>query len=59
MILLHGFAQNSRMWRPLMAELGKTRLVIAPDLRGFSDSAKPTCCYDKKSMAQDIHAVGK
>src|SRR5262245_11869099 len=56
-ILLHGYTQNSHMWRPLMAELGKTRLVIAPDLRGFGDSAKPACCYDKKSMAQDIHAL--
>jgi pimeloyl-ACP methyl ester carboxylesterase len=56
-ILLHGYAQNSHMWRPLMAELGKTRRVIAPDLRGFGDSAKPACCYDKKSMAQDIHAL--
>ena len=34
-LLLHGYAQNSHMWRPLMAELGKTRTVIAPDLRGF------------------------
>ena len=59
MILLHGYAQNSHMWRPLMAELGKTRLVIAPDLRGFGDSAKPACCYDKKSMAQDIHALAQ
>jgi pimeloyl-ACP methyl ester carboxylesterase len=58
-ILLHGYAQNSHMWRPLMAELGKTRLVIAPDLRGFGDSAKPACCYDKKSMAQDIHALAQ
>ena len=52
-ILLHGYAQNSHMWRPLMAELGKIRLVIAPDLRGFGDSAKPACSYDKKSMAQE------
>jgi pimeloyl-ACP methyl ester carboxylesterase len=58
-ILLHGYAQNSHMWRPLMTELGKTRLVIAPDLRGFGDSAKPACCYDKKSMAQDIHALAQ
>ena len=34
-ILLHGYAQNSHMWRPLMAELAKTHRVIAPDLRGF------------------------
>src|SRR5262245_6339645 len=31
-ILIHGYAQNSHMWRPLMIELGKTHRVIAPDL---------------------------
>jgi pimeloyl-ACP methyl ester carboxylesterase len=56
-ILLHGYAQNSHMWRPLIAELAKTRTVIAPDLRGFGKSAKPVGGYDKKSMAQDIHAL--
>ena len=39
-ILLHGYAQNSHMWRPLMKELAKTHLVIAPDLRGFGDTTK-------------------
>jgi pimeloyl-ACP methyl ester carboxylesterase len=56
-VLLHGYAQNSHMWRPLMAELAKTHLVIAPDLRGFGESAKPDSGYDKKSMAQDVHAL--
>jgi pimeloyl-ACP methyl ester carboxylesterase len=56
-VLLHGYAQNSRMWRPLIAELAKTRTVIAPDLRGFGQSAKPPQGYDKKTMAQDIHAL--
>jgi pimeloyl-ACP methyl ester carboxylesterase len=63
-ILLHGYAQNSHMWRPLIAELGKTNRVIAPDLRGFGQSSKPAngydkppTGYDKKSMAQDIHAL--
>ena len=56
-ILLHGFAQTSRMWRPLMNELAKTRTVIAPDLRGFGASSKPVNGYDKKAMAQDIHAL--
>jgi pimeloyl-ACP methyl ester carboxylesterase len=58
-ILLHGYAQNSHMWRPLMAELGKTHRVIAPDLRGFGDTAKPETGYDKKTMAQDVHALVK
>jgi pimeloyl-ACP methyl ester carboxylesterase len=56
-ILLHGYAQNSQMWRPLIAELAKTNTVIAPDLRGFGQSAKPAGGYDKKTMAQDIHAL--
>ncbi|HET6889519.1 MAG TPA: alpha/beta hydrolase [Pyrinomonadaceae bacterium] len=56
-ILLHGYAQNSHMWRPLMVELAKTRLVIAPDLRGFGQSSKPSGGYDKKTMAQDIHGL--
>jgi len=56
-ILLHGYAQNSHMWRPLIAELAKTKLVIAPDLRGFGQSSKPEGGYEKKLMAQDIHAL--
>jgi pimeloyl-ACP methyl ester carboxylesterase len=56
-ILLHGYAQNSHMWRPLIAELAKTRTVIAPDLRGFGQSAKQPSGYGKKTMAQDIRAL--
>jgi pimeloyl-ACP methyl ester carboxylesterase len=56
-ILLHGYAQNSHMWRPLIPELAKTHMVIAPDLRGFGESSKPEGGYDKKTMAQDIHAL--
>ena len=56
-ILLHGYAQNSHMWRPLITQLAKSHTVIAPDLRGFGQSSKPMTGYDKKSMAQDIHAL--
>src|SRR5712691_11703754 len=56
-LLLHGYAETSRMWRPLMVELAKTRMVVAPDLRGFGQSSKPISGYDKKTMAQDIHAL--
>ena len=56
-VLLHGYAQNSHMWRPLIPELSKTHTVIAPDLRGFGDSSKPAGGYDKKTMAQDIRAL--
>ena len=45
-ILLHGYAQNSHMWRPLIAELAQTHTVIAPDLRGFGQSGRPETGYD-------------
>ena len=45
MYLLHGYAQTSHMWRPLIAELAKARTVIAPDLRGIGRSAKPPQGY--------------
>src|SRR6478752_4441562 len=56
-VLLHGFAQTSHMWRPLIAQLAQRHTVIAPDLRGFGASAKPGSGYDKKTMAEDIHAL--
>jgi pimeloyl-ACP methyl ester carboxylesterase/uncharacterized RmlC-like cupin family protein len=56
-ILLHGYAQTSQMWRPLIAQLAKTHTVIAPDLRGFGRSSTPERGYDRKTMAQDIHAL--
>jgi pimeloyl-ACP methyl ester carboxylesterase len=56
-ILLHGYAENSHMWRPLMVELTKSHTVIAPDLPGFGQSSRPMTGYDKKTMAQDIHAL--
>jgi pimeloyl-ACP methyl ester carboxylesterase len=56
-LLLHGYAETSHMWRPLMVELAKTHTVIAPDLRGFGQSSKPRNGYDKKTLAQDVHAL--
>jgi pimeloyl-ACP methyl ester carboxylesterase len=56
-VLLHGYAQTSHMWRPLIAELANTNTVIAPDLRGFGKSAKPPGGYDKITMARDVHAL--
>src|SRR5258706_15978358 len=40
-ILLHGYAETSRMWRPIMPLLAKRFTVIAPDLPGIGDSAIP------------------
>jgi pimeloyl-ACP methyl ester carboxylesterase len=58
-VLLHGFAETSHMWLPLMAKLAETHTVIAPDLRGFGESSTPEDGYTKKAMAQDIRALLK
>jgi pimeloyl-ACP methyl ester carboxylesterase len=56
-VLLHGYAESSHMWLPLMAELAKTHTVIAPDMRGAGRSSVPEGGYTKVAMAQDIHAL--
>jgi len=56
-ILLHGFAETSHMWLPLMRELARDHTVIAPDLRGAGESDTPPDGYTKAAMARDIHAL--
>jgi pimeloyl-ACP methyl ester carboxylesterase len=56
-VLLHGYAQTSHMWRPLMAKLADTHTVISPDMRGAGQSSTPADGYTKAAMAQDIHAL--
>lgn len=56
-ILLHGYAETSRMWVPLIKQLAKTHLVIAPDLRGAGSSDAPEAGYAKVDLAKDIHAL--
>jgi pimeloyl-ACP methyl ester carboxylesterase len=58
-VLLHGFAESSHMWLPLIAKLAAKHTVIAPDLRGFGRSSTPADGYTKAAMAQDIHALVK
>src|SRR5882724_4853809 len=56
-ILLHGYAETSRMWRPLMPILAERFTVIAPDLPGIGDSAIPENGLDMKTSAIRIHAL--
>lgn len=56
-VLLHGYAETSHMWLPLIAELSKTHTVIAPDLRGAGSSSTPEGGYTKANMAKDVHAL--
>jgi len=56
-VLLHGYAQTSHMWLPLISKLADKHTVIAPDLRGFGQSSAPADGYTKAAMAQDIRAL--
>jgi len=56
-ILLHGFAETSRMWRPLIPLLAEKFTVIAPDLPGIGDSSIPTDKIDMITSANRIHAL--
>jgi alpha-beta hydrolase superfamily lysophospholipase len=56
-ILLHGFAETSRMWRPLIPKLAENFTVIAPDLPGIGDSSIPSENIDMITAAERIHAL--
>lgn len=58
-ILLHGYAQTSRMWRPLIPLLAQKFTVIAPDLPGIGDSDIPKDGLDMKTAAIRIHDLAK
>jgi pimeloyl-ACP methyl ester carboxylesterase len=58
-ILLHGYAETSRMWRPILPQLAERFRVIAPDLPGIGDSAIPASGLDMKSAANSIHALAR
>jgi pimeloyl-ACP methyl ester carboxylesterase len=58
-ILLHGYTQTSRMWRPLMPRLAEKFTVIAPDLPGIGDSEIPKTGLDMKTSAIRIHALAR
>jgi pimeloyl-ACP methyl ester carboxylesterase len=58
-ILLHGYTQTSRMWRPLIPLLATKFLVIAPDLPGIGDSSIPADGLDMKTSALRVHALAK
>ena len=58
-ILLHGYTQTSRMWRPLIPRLAEKFTVIAPDLPGNGESDIPKDGLDMKNVAVRIHMLAK
>ena len=58
-ILLHGYTQTSRMWKPIIPLLANKFTVIAPDLPGIGESEIPASGLDMKTSAIRIHALAK
>ena len=58
-ILLHGYAETSLMWKPIMPLLAERFTVVAPDLPGIGDSAIPSDGLDMKTAAIRMHALAR
>jgi pimeloyl-ACP methyl ester carboxylesterase len=59
LILLHGYAETSLMWKPIMPVLAERFTVIAPDLPGIGDSAIPPNGLDMKTAAIRMHGLAR
>src|SRR5881409_4033969 len=59
LILLHGYAETSLMWKPIIPLLAERFTVIVPDLPGIGDSAIPVDGLDMKTAAIRIHALAR
>src|SRR5215207_2810902 len=42
LLLLHGYPQNWYMWHAVMPSLAERFHVVAPDMRGYNESDKPS-----------------
>lgn len=59
-LLLRGYPQTHAMWHHVAPRLAADHTVIAADLRGYGDSAKPApgdATYAKRAMAADQHGL--
>jgi pimeloyl-ACP methyl ester carboxylesterase len=59
LILLHGYAETSLMWKPIIPRFAQRFTVIAPDLPGIGDSDIPADGLDMKRAAIRIHDLAR
>ncbi|MFL6237954.1 MAG: alpha/beta fold hydrolase [Actinomycetes bacterium] len=55
-LLLHGVPETRAMWRPLLTELGRDRIAIAPDLKGLGES-EACAPYDVPTLVRELVAL--
>lgn len=53
-LLIHGLAGSSRTWKDVMPRLAENHTVIAPDLMGHGESAKPLGDYSLGAFASGL-----
>jgi pimeloyl-ACP methyl ester carboxylesterase len=56
-LLIHGMAGSSRTWRAVLPKLARSYRVIAPDLLGHGESAKPLGDYSLGAHASGLRDV--
>ena len=58
-LFLHGFPEFWYEWKNQLAEFGRDHLAVAPDLRGYNLSDKPTELdqYKMANLVEDIRAL--
>ena len=62
LLLLHGYPQTHVLWHKVAARLASHFTIVAADLRGYGDSAKPDSgadhtTYSKRARANDLVAA--
>lgn len=59
LLLLHGYAETSLMWKPILPMLAERFTVIAPDLPGIGDWGIPANGLDMQSAAIRMHTLAQ
>ncbi len=56
-LLVHGWPETWYAWRKIIPVLAARFTVVAPDMRGYGDSERPSGGYDKVTVATDLHEL--
>lgn len=56
-LLVHGWPETWYAWRKIIPVLASRFTVVAPDMRGYGDSDRPSGGYDKVAVATDLHEL--
>jgi pimeloyl-ACP methyl ester carboxylesterase len=60
-MFVHGFPEFWYEWKNQLGEFGRDYLAVAPDMRGYNLSSKPTALeqYEVKHMVEDLRALAE